>query len=210
MKYAQKLRLPVWQRKRLEILSERNFTCERCNSSERELHVHHKKYSRGKEPWDYPSNNFEVLCVDCHSDEHASRIRKPASRVNTPTVGGRGAWIEFDVISQIIKASGSDLTDEIYSMFSIGSSTHSIHSGGGFIGHPFAIFTAQRFNMNYLAIITHHDGRFFLIHYHSDKQDGGLAMAISVNQFEWIKTLQFAIKMEAILTATTVNFREIQ
>jgi len=93
MTYSQKLKLPMWQRKRLEILNERGFACERCKCDQNELHVHHRRYSRGKEPWDYPSSNFEVLCVDCHTAEHSKElpsmgatnveIKAPTTPVNT-------------------------------------------------------------------------------------------------------------------------------
>ncbi|MDG1302391.1 MAG: hypothetical protein P8R37_12480 [Opitutae bacterium] len=34
------------------------------------LNIHHKTYLNGKEPWEYPLNNFEVLCDKCHAKEH--------------------------------------------------------------------------------------------------------------------------------------------
>lgn len=70
MTYAEKLKSPLWQRKRLEILKEANFTCEECDSKERTLHVHHCYYEKGKMPWDYPPNALKCLCEDCHLDRH--------------------------------------------------------------------------------------------------------------------------------------------
>jgi chromosome segregation ATPase len=35
------------------------------------LAVHHKVYSKNKMPWEYPIENFQVLCEGCHSKEHS-------------------------------------------------------------------------------------------------------------------------------------------
>ena len=65
--YAQQLRSPKWQKKRLEILQRDNFRCVWCGSSEKELHVHHLKYN-GK-PWDVENVYLQTLCNECHSNE---------------------------------------------------------------------------------------------------------------------------------------------
>lgn len=68
MTYSQKLKHPSWQRKRLEILSRDNFTCQFCGSGEHDgtnLQVHHVVYRR-REPWDYPNDLYQTLCEDCH------------------------------------------------------------------------------------------------------------------------------------------------
>jgi 5-methylcytosine-specific restriction endonuclease McrA len=64
MTYAQKLKDPRWQKKRLEVLSRDNFTCTLCNNSTFELQVHHLKYSG--EPWEASMENLETLCCHCH------------------------------------------------------------------------------------------------------------------------------------------------
>lgn len=69
MDYKEKLLDPRWQKKRLEVLSREDFTCEVCKSTTKTLHVHHKTYVYGKDPWDYDELNFQVLCVDCHQEE---------------------------------------------------------------------------------------------------------------------------------------------
>lgn len=68
--YKEKLRDPRWQRKRLEQMQIANFCCERCGDSETELHVHHRRYIPGREPWEYADHDFEVLCRNCHHREH--------------------------------------------------------------------------------------------------------------------------------------------
>lgn len=69
--YQQKLLDPRWQKKRLEILNRDEFTCEICKSTEHPLNVHHKFYTYGLDPWEYPDTNFITLCNYCHEDEHA-------------------------------------------------------------------------------------------------------------------------------------------
>ncbi len=41
-----------------------------CKSKEQTLHVHHSYYVSGRDPWDYPTGNTQVLCDDCHSIAH--------------------------------------------------------------------------------------------------------------------------------------------
>lgn len=67
MTYAEKLRDPRWQRKRLEIFERDKFSCRFCADTESPLHVHHRRYDRLKDPWDYPNDNFLTLCETCHS-----------------------------------------------------------------------------------------------------------------------------------------------
>lgn len=68
--YYEKLRSPTWQKKRLEILNERGFSCEVCCCEDEQLHVHHKIYKKGLDPWDYPDYNYSVLCESCHKYAH--------------------------------------------------------------------------------------------------------------------------------------------
>lgn len=71
--YSDKLKSPRWQKKRLEILNLRSFKCELCGCEEKELHVHHRFYLKGREVWQYDNDVFQVLCCDCHEKEHKSK-----------------------------------------------------------------------------------------------------------------------------------------
>lgn len=64
--YADKLKDPRWQRLRLEILERDGFKCRWCYSEDKTLHVHHKYYISGREPWQYPPEAYLTLCLDCH------------------------------------------------------------------------------------------------------------------------------------------------
>jgi len=68
--YAEKLKDPRWQRKRLEIMSRDKFTCQDCDSTTETLHVHHRYYISKREPWDYPSFAYITNCEDCHNIHH--------------------------------------------------------------------------------------------------------------------------------------------
>lgn len=73
MSYAQKLLDPRWQKKRLEVMQDNDFTCSACGDTEATLHVHHNMYLKGKEPWEYESDQFSLLCKNCHSNQHNNK-----------------------------------------------------------------------------------------------------------------------------------------
>ena len=72
--YAEKLKDPRWQKKRLEVFERDNFTCQICNSKDETLNVHHKKYSKSGNPWDIYSKFLITYCEDCHKIVEDSKI----------------------------------------------------------------------------------------------------------------------------------------
>jgi len=54
--YAEKLKDPRWQRKRLEVMKRADFACENCGDRESTLNVHHGYYEPGLDPWEYSDN----------------------------------------------------------------------------------------------------------------------------------------------------------
>ena len=72
--YSEKLTNPKWQKKRLEVLSRDNFKCQLCGDEDNMLHVHHKEYKKGCEPWEYDNSNFISLCKDCHREAENAKI----------------------------------------------------------------------------------------------------------------------------------------
>lgn len=70
MTYAEKLKDPRWQKKRLEILDDRGWACEWCCDKEKTLHVHHVLYLKNLNPWEYDNKYLRVLCETCHVVEH--------------------------------------------------------------------------------------------------------------------------------------------
>lgn len=59
---------PQWQKKRLEALEAHGFRCQKCMTAKKTLHVHHKRYPKGKRIWECDLIDLNVLCEDCHKD----------------------------------------------------------------------------------------------------------------------------------------------
>jgi hypothetical protein len=68
--YADKLRNPLWQKKRLEIFNRDEWTCKKCGAKDKTLIVHHLEYRFACEPWDYPDECLTTYCDDCHKIDH--------------------------------------------------------------------------------------------------------------------------------------------
>lgn len=72
--YSEKLRHPLWQKKRLEIFERDNWTCVSCDRDclhhGLTMHVHHIKYLPNLEPWEYDSAYLATYCELCHNTEH--------------------------------------------------------------------------------------------------------------------------------------------
>jgi 5-methylcytosine-specific restriction endonuclease McrA len=66
--YADKLKDPRWQRRRLQILQKSDFSCMKCDAEDQTLHVHHLIYEKGKEPWEYSDELLVPLCDQCHKE----------------------------------------------------------------------------------------------------------------------------------------------
>jgi 5-methylcytosine-specific restriction endonuclease McrA len=70
MTYAEKLKDPRWQKKRLEVLNRDGFACTECGNKTETLHVHHLYYITNRDPWDYPNWALRTLCSECHEFEN--------------------------------------------------------------------------------------------------------------------------------------------
>jgi hypothetical protein len=68
-KYYEKLKDPRWQKLRLEIMQRDDFTCQMCGDKNKTLNVHHRRYIKNTEPWDYPPHTLVTLCEICHEGE---------------------------------------------------------------------------------------------------------------------------------------------
>lgn len=67
--YAENFKDPRWQKKRLDVFSRDNWTCQSCWDKEATLNVHHRYYEKGALPWEYPSTTLITLCDACHEVE---------------------------------------------------------------------------------------------------------------------------------------------
>lgn len=70
MNFWDQYKHPEWQKKRLESLEKAEWCCQKCYSSENELHVHHRRYIKGRKVWEYSTNELIVLCEQCHKETH--------------------------------------------------------------------------------------------------------------------------------------------
>lgn len=70
MNYAQQIKHPLWQKKRLEVLEANGYECQECRDDDTTLHVHHPFYKRGAMIWDYAKEELECLCEKCHKERH--------------------------------------------------------------------------------------------------------------------------------------------
>ena len=69
MTYAEKLKDPRWQKKRLKILERDDWRCQMCYDNEKMLSVHHRLYRKGIDPWEYKDDELVTLCPECHEHE---------------------------------------------------------------------------------------------------------------------------------------------
>ncbi len=71
--YSELLRDPRWQKMRLKKLEAAEWKCQGCADTETTLNVHHKRYVKGRAPWEYDEAELVVLCEPCHSEEHEDK-----------------------------------------------------------------------------------------------------------------------------------------
>lgn len=67
LSYSEQLKHPLWQKRRLEIMSAAGFQCSRCSSKDVTLNVHHVFYKKGYMLWEYKDKALRCLCEDCHA-----------------------------------------------------------------------------------------------------------------------------------------------
>jgi hypothetical protein len=121
MTYEEKLKHPLWQKKRLEILNRDKWKCKLCKDSETTLHVHHIDYESKSNPWDVSSKNLVTLCQHCH---HEVEILKDEN--------------EFDkIIIEKINWDSGNYTMMIYAG-SLHSISYKIYKSNGVLVHSFS------------------------------------------------------------------------
>ncbi len=72
MNYSEKLKDPRWQKMKSMIQIRDQFTCQKCGDKGTTLHVHHRHYLGGRDPWDYPEQLLVLICAKCHEEEERS------------------------------------------------------------------------------------------------------------------------------------------
>lgn len=84
--YSEQLAHPNWQARRAEILTASGFRCQCCGASGVSLHVHHRRYIRGRMAWEYGDADLQALCEDCHLEQHERRADLDALLARVPTL----------------------------------------------------------------------------------------------------------------------------
>lgn len=101
--YAEKLRDPRWQKKRLEIMQRDEFTCRECMAKDKTLNVHHCYYKWGNDPWQYPDASLVTLCENCHKDQDTAKDAKAELSHLLSSIGFRSGhfWALVQFINTI-------------------------------------------------------------------------------------------------------------
>lgn len=73
MEWKDQYKHPKWQKKRLEALENAAFVCQTCGRADVQLHVHHKRYIKGRKVWEYQIDELDVLCEICHESAHSQK-----------------------------------------------------------------------------------------------------------------------------------------
>ncbi len=102
MTYAEKLLDQRWQKKRLELFEAAGWQCQSTSCPHGEtgekptLHVHHRIYLRGKNPWEYEDWAYLVLCDYCHKQEQYEMERQHAALAQSNALQNLAVlWILF-------------------------------------------------------------------------------------------------------------------
>jgi 5-methylcytosine-specific restriction endonuclease McrA len=78
--YSDKLATPEWLERREKIKARDGHACVLCGAK-KPLHVHHLRYVRGKEPWEYPDEALVTLCAQHHAAIHDETMHIQAENV---------------------------------------------------------------------------------------------------------------------------------
>lgn len=82
--YKEQVNDPRWVERSREIMKRDNFTCQLCGKSNTKLNVHHIKYIKGKDYWDYPEELLMTVCEVCHQKIHGKyNFKKTLTKNNT-------------------------------------------------------------------------------------------------------------------------------
>lgn len=106
--YSLLLERREWKAKRDHILTRDGHRCQRCGVVEGpgvSLHVHHRHYIIGLDPWEYKDTELITLCEDCHQTVHKTEevpelrlengILKKVSLTPCYRCGGAGWFREY-------------------------------------------------------------------------------------------------------------------
>jgi len=111
--YSELLQHPKWQRKRLKIFSRDNWTCRTCGDTETTLHCHHKKYTYGNTPWEYPDEDLITLCKTCH--DIVGMLKKDENHLDIETMS-ISYTSEYTIVADKTPKAVLIINDEIWTI----------------------------------------------------------------------------------------------
>lgn len=111
--YAELLKDPRWQKKRLEIMQRDKFTCQYCGATDKELQVHHRVYRKNAAPWEYDRSELMTLCKRCHEGETEanSELYKSYLELKQTFID---LGFSMELLQSIISTIGYTLEDYVY------------------------------------------------------------------------------------------------
>ncbi len=131
--YSELLKDPRWQKMRLKKLEAAGWVCQRCYDDGTTLSVHHKRYVKGRMPWEYPEHELVVLCQPCHEEEHSHKDLRADLMGAMHIDGPASAWEVFSMAAGYLMEQTSDkVLHEIASRFE--SESPYIFQMGRFMG----------------------------------------------------------------------------
>lgn len=92
--YSNLLKTKNWLNKRNLILLRDKHKCRECKSDEK-LHVHHKIYINGRNPWEVPAKFLITLCEYCHNKVHEGKEISSFFKNETPLLT---KMIEYEIL----------------------------------------------------------------------------------------------------------------
>lgn len=102
MTYSEKLKDPRWAAFRQHAIEFYGCECSNCSGNDTAqgdgIHVHHKRYIRDREPWEYDLDDVSVICGTCHDRIHACETKWRDMIRQMP------AWAiqEFDTMAEMV------------------------------------------------------------------------------------------------------------
>lgn len=111
--YTEKFKDPRWQKKRLEILERDGWACKSCGNDKSTLHVHHKWYIGGNDPWDYPDNCLATLCEECHETEHSGSVKEEVDALKIELLGKGFFLNDFLTIAEAVNYSTKEEIEKL-------------------------------------------------------------------------------------------------
>ena len=82
--YKEQAKDDRWIKKSKEIMKRDDYTCQLCGKTRVKLNVHHIKYLKGLDYWDYPDELLMTVCEVCHAKIHGKFVKDIQTNYDIP------------------------------------------------------------------------------------------------------------------------------